>query len=45
MKNLFCKFLCIIESFTRAKAATALTRVGNYEAAQHLMNEQEKCKC
>jgi hypothetical protein len=45
MKNLFCKFLCMIHSFTRIKAATVLARHGNHEAANRIMSEKDQCKC
>ena len=45
MKKLFCKFLCVMDSFARARAATELTRNGRSDDAKKLMEEAGKCKC
>jgi hypothetical protein len=45
MKTIFCKFWCFFDTLARARSATTLARLGEYEAARHLMSEEEKCKC
>jgi hypothetical protein len=37
------KFMCVAESFGRARAASSLARQGNYKLAQEIMTE--KCEC
>ncbi len=36
-------FLCVAESFGRARAASTLARQGNYKLAQQLMMEKSEC--
>jgi hypothetical protein len=43
MKKTWKYFLCVAESFGRARAASSLARQGQYKLAQEIMNE--KCEC
>lgn len=45
MKKLLCKFLCVMDSFARARAAAHLTRSGQPEAARKVMEDISSCKC
>jgi hypothetical protein len=44
MKTLFRKILCVMDAFSRARAANYLSRTGQHEAAKRLMLET-KTKC
>ena len=43
MKKTWKYFLCVAESFGRARAASSLARQGQYKLAQQIMTE--KCEC
>jgi hypothetical protein len=44
MKTIIRKIICIMDAFTRARAASYLSRTGQHEAAKRLMLET-KTKC
>lgn len=45
MKNLWCKFVCVLEAMGQARAASCLARHGHYEAAKRVMEVGGRCKC
>jgi hypothetical protein len=45
IKKIICKFLQLVDSFARARAAAVLTRSGHYEAAKNLMDRDGEPKC
>ena len=42
-KQFWKKFMCIAESFGRARAASALAREGNHKLAREIMLEKSEC--
>ena len=43
LRDLWNSFMCMAETFGRARAASSLARHGQYKLAQQLMSE--KCEC
>jgi hypothetical protein len=43
LKKTWKSFLCVAESFGRARAASSLARQGQYKLAQEIMNEKREC--
>jgi hypothetical protein len=42
-KQIWKKFLCVAESFGRARAASSLARQGQYRLAKEIMSEKSDC--
>ncbi len=45
MKKILCKILCVMDAFARARAAAHLSRSGQNEAAQRIIQKEGQCKC
>jgi hypothetical protein len=43
LKKYWKRFMCVAESFGRARAASALAREGNYKLAREIMSQKNEC--